>query len=125
MSFDYARSRASADRLIAKFGRPGTLRRPVAASGPSYDPTPGTPVDFAVTIAVIDYSDYEITGGRVLATDKKVLLAAGGLTEVPTPDHKLLIGTVWHNIIGPDRGRGIKPLAPAGVVVMYELQARK
>lgn len=124
MSFDYARSRAMADRMLANAGRAAILRRPTS-TGTAYDPTAGTPVDFAVTIFTDEWSFSERTGGRVQVTDQKILMAAGGLTEVPTPSHKLVIDGAEHQIIGPDKGLGVKPLSPAGVTVLYMLQARR
>jgi len=119
VAFDYARSRSSADRLIANFGQTGTIERPTASTGPAYDPTPGTPASHAVTFAVTDYRNQEIDGVRVLATDKKVLLAKAGLSIEPTTSDKLLIGGVSHSIVR------IEPLSPAGTVVMWTLQVRK
>jgi hypothetical protein len=124
-AFDYSRSKATADRLITRFGQAGFLRRPGVNTGTEYDPEIGPPTDYPCTFAVIGWSNGEIAGGRVLATDKKVLLAKGDLQIEPTPSDKLVIGGAEHSIIGPDNGLGIQTLAPAGIIVMWTLQARK
>lgn len=118
MSFDYATSKATADRLIARFGQSAALLRPVK-SGPAYNPTEGEPERHACTVAVLEYTSREIDGTRILATDKKVYLAVGSLTITPGADDALEIGGVKHRIIG------VKPLNPAGTVVYYELQVRR
>lgn len=117
-AFDYSRSKATADRLLARFGQAGTLRRPTS-SGTSYNPTQGAPDDHACTFAVLDYANAEVDGSRVLATDKKALLAKGALTIEPKTSDKLLIGRVSHSIVR------VEPLAPGGITVMWTLQCRR
>ena len=70
---------------------------------------------------MLDYEASEIDGSRVLATDKKVILAVGSLTITPALDDKLVEadGTVYR-IIPP-----LKPLSPAGTVVLFEIQCRR
>lgn len=116
-AFDYARSRATADRLIAKFGQTGAIRRQTA-TGPDYNPT-FTTADHTATFAVTEYESNEIDGSRILATDKKVLLKAGGLAVTPNTTDKLVIGSIEHSIVR------VEPLAPGGVVVMFQLQCRR
>lgn len=116
-SFDYARPLASADRLIARFGQTGAIRRQ-AKTGTSYDPTITT-ADHACTFAVLDYSNREVDGSRVLATDKKVMLKAGGLAITPTTDDKLVIGWVAHSILR------VETLSPGGTVLCWTLQCRR
>jgi hypothetical protein len=120
-AYDYARAKATADRLIEKFGQLGAIRRTGAGTGPEYDPTPGATTDYPARFAMLDYEASEIDGTRVLATDKKAILAVGSLTITVALDDKLVEadGTVY-KIIPP-----LKPLSPAGTVVMYEIQCRR
>lgn len=119
MTFDYARTVATADRMIERFGIAGTLRRPTS-SGTAYNPTPGTPLDYACRFVVSDYSAMEIDGTRVLATDKKVMLAKGSLTVEPALSDLLADGpSSSYRIVA------IKPLQPGATVVMWELQVRR
>lgn len=117
-AFDYARSKATADRLIARFGQAGTLRRPTS-TGAAYNPTPGAPEDHAVTIVVLDYKDTEVDGTRIRATDKRVLLARSDLAIAPALSDQLFIGYEPHALIE------VQPLSPGGTVLMWELQARR
>jgi len=118
-AFDYARPKATAERLITRFGQPGTLRRP-ASTGPAYNPTAGTPADQAVTFVVTEYSNREVDGTRILATDKKVLLAKGSLTIEPATSDLLLDADAK-----PYKVIAVMPLKPAQTVVLFELQVRR
>lgn len=117
-AFDYAETKADVDELIAEFGQTMILRR-YDAGGEAYDPTAGGPYDVQVVGAVIDYALGEIDGTRVLATDKKVLVAVGDVTDPPTPAHRLVVSGVEHAIVA------VSTLAPAGTVVMWTLQVRR
>lgn len=117
-AYDYSRPKASADRLIAKFGQAGTLRRSTS-TGPAYNPTAGAPADYACTFVVDSFKAFEVDGTRVKASDLKVLLAKGSLAIEPSVSDKLLIGGVAHTIVN------VEPLAPGGVTVMWTLQCRR
>lgn len=115
--FNYARSQATATKLIAKFGQAGVIRRMVA-SGPSYDPTL-TPQDYACTLVDLDVDERSIDGTLVLRGDRTVYLSTQGLSITPDLSDKLLIGGVEHAIMN------VQPLSPAGTVVFWQLTARK
>lgn len=118
MTFDYARSKATADRLLTRFGQAATLRRPTT-SGTAYNPTQGTPTDYTATVVVTDFSNREIDGTRVLATDKKALMAKASLAIEPTTSDKLLIGGVAHSIVR------VETLSPGGTTLAWTLQCRR
>lgn len=118
MRNDYAEDRSDADELIDEFGQDGLLRRRVT-TGPVYDPAEAAPVDHPAVFVVLDYEDREVDGARILATDKRVLIAAGGLAVEPKTSDRLIIGGTSHAIIQ------VKPFSPAGIIVVYELQARR
>lgn len=125
MTYDYAKSRSVADRLIKRFGQTGAIRREVHGSGPPYNPGPPTVTeDYPCTLVETAYSNHELEGSRILATDKKVLIAAGGLVVEPTPSDKVVIGGKAYAIVAPNEGNGVKPLSPGGVVVMFEAHCR-
>lgn len=115
-TFNYGRARATAARLIKKFGQTVQLRRTVRI-GPDWDPT-FTEESYAAIAAVMDYSDSEINGTLIMAGDKKVFLSEG-LTVAPELSDKLSIGGLVHSLMQ------VKPLAPAGLVVFWELQCRR
>ncbi|WP_414461818.1 hypothetical protein [Hyphomicrobium sp. DY-1] len=125
-TFNYSKTAASAAKLIKKFGQHGAIRRLVPGNGPPYDPGPSTPVEFAADLVIVDYTISERDGTLILATDKRAYVSALGLktTEgVPLdeikPTDKLVeaSGKVWTIILS-------KPLNPAGVIVLYDLQIR-
>lgn len=116
-SFDYARIRATAARLIAKFGQAGAIRR-ATTSGPAYDPETVT-TDHACQLAVMQYTDDKIDGTLIMRGDKLTYLSTAGLSIEPSTADKLMIGGEEHAIVN------VKPLSPAGLVVFYEIQARR
>lgn len=120
-SFDYSRPLATANRLIERYGQLGSIRRAGAATGSSYDPTPGADVDHPARFVMIDFSAMEIDGTRILATDKKALVSPGSLTIEPaTTDHLVEAdGTVW-NIIPP-----VQTLRPAETTLLFTLICRR
>lgn len=118
-AYDYSRAIATADRLIARYGQTGALVRQALSGGTSFNPGTITETEHACTFAVLDYSAREIDGTRIQATDKKVYLAKASLSIEPTTADFLEIGGKPHKIIA------VKPLSPAGTVVMWELQVRR
>lgn len=117
-AFDYGRSRATADRLITRFGQAGTIRRAGTPTGDPWNPTPGTPVDHACNLVVLDYMAREIDGTLIRSTDRKVYVAAFGLAIEPTEADRVVIGGAALEIVN------VMTLAPAGTAVYFELQAR-
>lgn len=120
MTFNYARVRATVQRLLAKYGAKTTLTTPGAQG--EYDPgtgttTPGAPTVDKVTAAVFPYADKFIDGTLILSGDEQAFLSAVGISE-PKPGSVL----AW-------RGKNYTTvratvLGPAGVNVLYELQVR-
>lgn len=118
MTFGYARMKATADRLLAKFGQAATLRRSTS-TGTAFNPTPGAPVDYPITVVVEVYAFREIDGTRIRRDDLKVLMAKDALTIEPTTSDRLLIGGVEHAILD------VRPENPGGVLLMWTIQARR
>lgn len=115
--FDYARARATAERLIARFGQAGVIRR-VVKSGTSYDPVL-TPTDHACTLVDLDYAERNIDGALIKRGDRMVYLSTSGLAIRPELSDKVVIGGVEHAI------QNVMPLAPGGTDVFFQLQARR
>ena len=116
-AFDYGRSRETADRLIARFGQPGAIRRR-APSGPYASDGAGAPTEHPCSLVVTDYSLRERDASSIEANDRKVLVAAGTLDIEPQEDDALLSGAAEFAIVN------VKAVAPGGTVVLYEIQAR-
>lgn len=117
-AFDYSCAKGAVDRLIARFGQAGVLRRPTK-SGTDYNPTAGAPQDHAVLLVVQEFRKDEIDGTRIRSTDKKVMVSVGDLAITPETSDKLVIGGVEHAIIM------VTPLSPGATVLLFEMQARK
>lgn len=136
MSFDYAQSAQDALGLLTDFGIGGvpplvTLTR--QAKG-DYDPTLGRVPDLPplVTLGVGLAFDYGLHasgagtsgGSLILAGDRQLYLAAltADGVAIPEPaknDKAVPLDGITYNV------ESVKILAPAGVVVLYELQLRR
>ncbi|MBA8846260.1 hypothetical protein FHW02_004350 [Ochrobactrum sp. RH1CCR137] len=114
--FNYARSVATANRLIDEFGQTGAIRRTETSGDPW---NPGTSdMDYPCTLVALDYDQKDVDGTLIKSTDKKVYVATKGLTIQPTTTDKVIIGGIVSTIVQA------KPLNPAGMIVYFELQAR-
>lgn len=111
--FDYARARATAERLIAKFGTTGAIRRSVT-SGPDYDPEI-TETDYACTLVILEIDISKIDGTLIQQGDRMVYVSTKGLTIEVTVSDTLVIAGKEHVI------KQCRPLSPAGLTVYYEL----
>lgn len=116
-TFDYARARATAERLIAKFGTTGAIRRSVK-TGPDYDPEI-TDTDYACTLVTLEYDDAKVDGTLIRKTDKLIYVSTAGLSITLAESDKIIAGGEVYAI------EKLKPLSPAGIVVYYEVQGRR
>lgn len=119
--FDYSRARATATKLITRFGQDAQLLVPSVASGNPWDPVPAAPAAYNVTIAITDYSEYDRRGTLIQAGDRRAFMSATGLTvtEEQLTAAKLVVNGTTLAVVNA------LPLNPAGVAVMYELQVRR
>ena len=118
MSFDYTNMRESADNLILRFGMRASLRR----GG----------VDRDCYVVVTEYMPKDASTALANPTDRQVLIAPG-LGDVPTtpPDNELdqlvtyvqPLGTVVDEIL--PFTMPVKPVRPAGVVVLFQSTVRR
>ncbi len=118
-AFDYARTAQTALRLIGRFGQTGALRVKTS-SGASHNPTSSTTTDHPAKFVITDFEAKDIDGTRVLATDKKALVAAAGLAVVPDVAHRLLEADGQSYSIA-----GVDTLKPATTPVVYALTVRR
>jgi hypothetical protein len=116
----YADMVETAAELIEEFGQLGKLRVETPGSGPSYDPGEPTITDHDAVMAVLEFEKSDVDGTRILATDKRILVAAKDLAVEPSTEHQLLDAAGQaYSVIAVD------PLSPAGVPVFYWVQARR
>jgi hypothetical protein len=121
-AFDYTRPQATALRLIQRFGQAAVLSRMTTST---YNPTTSKAVPSGVQenvqVVMLPYSTFltNVPGSTITQEDQKVYMAYGGNAGDPNPDDMLNIGGQTYTIMSVSR------LAPAGVVVFYELQVRR
>lgn len=120
-----ARDAATAIRILERAkqqgrAQTGAIRTPGTPTGPAYDPTPSTPVDDPATFALVGYRTRDIDGTRIVAKDKKAIVAHGTLSADPTLSDQLVEadGTAW-SIIDADTIR------PGITSVVHILQVRR
>lgn len=117
--FDYTRIRTSAHAKLKKYGMTATLRREVKAGGDEWNPAPPTVEDRDIVALLGSFSERMIDGITVKYGDRRVYVGADALGDfVPTVEDKLVLGAIEYAIIN------VLPIAPGGVPVMYEIQAR-
>lgn len=119
MSFDYAKTAATATRLLQRFGQSATLKR---ETGTRYDPATGAMVAVAAECpciaAVLDYTARDIDGTLIQQGDKRVLIGpyinltpqAGDVIELSTGASVTVIA--------------VTTTAPAGRAVLFDAQCR-
>lgn len=118
-AFNYAKTAQTALRLIGRFGQAGQLHRPVF-SGPEHNPVEEDPLLFPAKFVITEFDQREIDGTRVLATDKKGLVAAAGLAVEPKLSD-LLVEADGNKY----RIAAVATLKPASTPVLYTLQVRR
>lgn len=112
MAFDWAGRRSTATRMITKYGTNAVLRR---ADG-----------DRGCIACMINFMPHSSQGSLRNMPDRMFLVSATGLDVPPDAEKDHL---VWMpDTPDEEKLRLISPIgkfAPAGVVVYYELQARR
>jgi len=122
-AFDYAKTSATAVRLLTKFGQSVTLAR---QSTGTYDPTLGAaPVTETLETRKAVLLDYDRInfgetlqdGTRVQAGDRRCLMGADG--SPPTNFDAIVVGGERYPI------KVVKELNPAGTPVLYDMLIRR
>lgn len=112
-----------AANVKASLGRAGMAASYVSVTNGVYNPSTGsvtaTEATTQVSVVRLSYSEYEMNNTQIKQGDIKVLMDATSLSEDPKTEDKIVMNSETWNIID------IKPLDPAGIVVMYELRLRK
>lgn len=121
--FNYANSKATADRLLTNFGQDVTIKTVVVGT---YDNTtqsaPVTETTYTAKAVLLDYKRNESGNsivGNIEVNDKKLLVSPVGLTVTPNANDTVTVNSEVWNIVN------VKALKPASITVLYELQIRK
>lgn len=115
-AFNYPKTAATATRLLTRFGAAAIIRR---ESGTAYDPATGTMqpsyANLPTTAAVFAMPQQYINGTLILQGDQQAFC-------VPGVEPKQGDAFAWqgldYTIIS------VKPVSPAGVPVLFEIQIR-
>lgn len=119
MTFNYAKTAATALRLLTRFGADVTLRN-VPSTG-TYTPggtnVPGGPTDVTRKGAIFDFGKGQVNaaGGLIQGGDKRLLMEVG---VVPSLEDRVVANGVEYVI------KGVGEVNPAGVPVVYDLHVR-
>jgi phospholipase/lecithinase/hemolysin len=117
MTFNFAKSAATALKLITKFGASGTLVKRAAGSN---DPATGsntiTETSYTVKAVLLNYRANETNtqGSLVQAKDRKVIMQA--TTVTPDVSDTFTFNSVTYRVVE------VKTLNPAGTNVLHELR---
>lgn len=118
MSEFYDNLAETASELLEEFGTDLVLTR--VASG-AYDPDTGDVTNTETTHtgfgAAFDYESRDIDGTKIKAGDQRILISVTGMAE-PEADDRVTVNGKTFTVV---RSR---TLAPAGVPVVFEVQAR-
>lgn len=118
MTFNYTATAATADRLLKRFGASAQVTRNTPGA---YDPVTGTvsvtTTTQTVTAAVFDYDQSYIDGTRIQQGDRRAFVSAVGIWAPKQGDVLAWDGADLAVI-------AVKPLKPAGLAVLFELQVR-
>lgn len=134
-AFNYARSQATALRLLTKFGRSVTLKRSVPGNGPPHNPGEPTWISYSATAAVLPASkgtieafDNRLEGGSLIEERLRYVLMAPQMArssgvgpdtiEPRSGDVLEFDGVAWTVL-------GCTPLNPAGTPVLYPMGVRR
>ena len=90
---------------------------PSLIGGNPWDTPGATPATVNVVVVVSAFKRHEIDGARILSGDKKVMMEVTAV--IPKAGDGLSISGKAHRI------EQVWPLSPAGVAVMYTVQARE
>jgi len=116
LGFDYAKAKATAERLIAKFGQSATLRQ-YTTSGDPWNPTLA-PTD--TTITAVDLNErVRDASGSLVGETVRTLIVSTSAGVVPAKADKVVIGGSAHDI------DEVRPLSPGGTALLYEVDLTK
>jgi hypothetical protein len=112
-AFDYSGLRATAERLIIRFGRAATLVKLTPGSG--YDPGEPSEASTSVMVVADNYSQRERDGTLVEQNDRRYYMVS---TTVPESQDVILDGAERLTIIN------VEVIRPGATAVLYVLQVR-
>ena len=126
MTFDYARARQTAERLIKRFGQPATLRQ-VENTGTEWAPEQ-TITDTNITVVDLNERVRDASGTLIGETRRTIYISTeAGVT--PAKGNKVFVGLDKDAVAALTEQQQseqsheigeLRPLAPGGTAVMFE-----
>jgi hypothetical protein len=113
MTFNYARAKATAERLIANFGQTATLRQ-ISKGGDEWAPSL-TETDTSVTVVDLN-REVRDAAGTLTGQTKRTLYVSTAAGVTPAKGDKVVIGGTEHEI------DVVRTLAPGGTTLMWECE---
>ena len=116
----YDEMAAFALEMLTEFGQVGAIRISTATDDQD-ELNPGTPtvVDHPATFCIFNYKTMQVDGTRIQIGDRQALIAAEGLTVVPTVADKLVVAGQAVEMVS------VEPLDPSSAkAVIYTAQVR-
>lgn len=104
-------------------GFPVTLRIPGTITGPAYDPVEGAPV-YRTLHCVEGYQEIRDQTGTLIAKTKHTLTVTAKPDAIPLKSHKVAIGVAAEDATENSQWveiAEVRPLSPAGVAVLYDI----
>jgi hypothetical protein len=115
--FDYARTVATANRLITRFGADAVVRVSVKG-GDKWDPSETT-TDYECQAVVVDYTARERANSSIELRDKHAFIAVAGLEDVdPTSMTSLVHDDIEYQMVT------CAPLKPGDTLILFDAQVR-
>ena len=113
-AFNYTRIKARASALISRFGFAATLEKPGTNIGQDYDPVYGAATTSTITVVDESIRTSDPTGQLTGVTRRVLTVSTDGL--VPTKGDRVQVRSAWHEI------DAVRPLAPGGVDLLFEVE---
>jgi hypothetical protein len=96
----YTRLQATAQRLIAKYGQSGTVKR-IAPPDPVLGGD-GTVTPYPATLVPMTYDQRYVDGSTILANDRQIYISSVGLAIVPQVGDIVTAGGVDYHVVNAD-----------------------
>ena len=114
MTFDYTRARATAERLLARFGQEVTLIKPGALTGPEWDQTQGPSTEHTITVVDENSMRRDMSGTLIGEAVHALIVSTSAGVEPEQADRVRIAGRVLEIT-------EVRPLAPGGTVLLWEV----
>lgn len=117
MSFDYSRLRATAERLLDRFGFKVILEKPGEDGGDPWNPGPGEPTQHPITV-VQQYKQVRDASGTLIAQTQHTLLISTEGGVIPAKEDAVIINGERREVLA------VRPVSPGSVDLLYEVDVQ-